>query len=350
VNGPAIRAREPITLNAADGSASLAVSPQGDLVYVSGPPLMVPGSTVLRVDSSGRETPLPLPAGHYFSPRLAPDGRRLAITRCDGYACRVFVYDLSRDILSPLTPEPGRYFCPAWSADGSRVAFSVFHKDYPKVGLKAADGSGTVTTRRWTDDAEFPNSFSPDGRILAFTVVYTADRGGSRKRFTTDVWLAPVEGKERARPWFESPFREGAASFSPDGRRIAYVSDESGRIEVYVRPFPGLGGRIKVSSEGGAEPMWIRGGREIVYRAPRGMMSVDVGLEPQFSVGRPRLLFATDLTSSSRADDHPWEHDVSSDGAFFVGTRPNVLDEPERRVALVTNWLGAIAAVARSDR
>jgi len=343
VMGPAVRAPEPITLNAADGSASLALSPQGDLVYVSGPPLSVPNSTVLRLDPNGRETPLSLPPSHYFSPRLASDGRRLAITRCEGYACRVFVYDLAREILSPLTPEPGRFFCPAWSADGSLLAFSVLHKSDPKVGLKTADGSGALTTSRWTEDAELPNSFSPDGRTLAFTVVYTADRGGSRKRFTTDIWLAPLEGKSAARPWFESPFRESAAAFSPDGRWIAYVSDESGRHEVYVRPFPGPGGKVKVSSEGGAEPVWIRGGRQINYRAPDGMMSVDVGLEPELSVGKPRLLFVTNLSSSDRAD-HPWEYDVSPDGAFFVGTRANAPDEPERRLALVTNWLATLGA------
>jgi serine/threonine-protein kinase len=344
VTGPAVRAPEPITLNAADGSASLALSPQGDLVYVSGPPFSVPRTTVLRVDPNGRETPLSLPPSHYFSPRLASNGRRLAITRCEGYDCRIFAYDLAREILSPLTPEPGRFFCPAWSADGLHLAFSVVHKSDPKVGLKAADGSGALTTSRWTEDAEFPNSFSPDGRTLAFTVVYMADHAGSRKRFTTDIWLASLEGKSAARPWFESPFRESAAAFSPDGRWIAYVSDESGRYEVYVRPFPGPGGKVKVSSEGGAEPVWILGGRQITYRAPDGMMSVDVGLVPELSVGKPRLLFVTNLTSSGRADDHPWEYDVSPDGTFFVGTRADAPDEPERRLALVTNWLATLGA------
>ncbi len=347
VTGPAVRAPEPITLNAADGSASLALSPNGDLVYVSGAPFTVPGSTVLRLDANGRETPMPLPAGHYFSPRLAPDGRRLALARCEGYACKVFVYDLAREILSPLTPEPGRFFCPAWSADGGRLAFSVFHKSDPKVGLKAADGSGAMTTSGWTEDAEFPNSFSPDGRTLAFTVVYMADRGGSRKRFTTDIWLAPLEGKDGAHPWFESPFRERAAAFSPDGHWIAYVSDESGRDEVYVRPFPGPGGKVKVSSEGGTEPVWIRGGKEIVYRAAERMMSVDVGLGPKLSVGRPRLLFVTDLTWSAREDDHPWEYDVSRDGTVFVGTRGDTPAEPERRLSLVTNWVGTIGAAEK---
>jgi hypothetical protein len=110
---------------------------------------------------------------------------------------------------------------------------------------------------------------------------------------------------------------------------------------VYVRPFPGPGGKVKVSSDGGAEPVWIRGGREIVFRAANRMMSVDVGLEPELSVGRPRLRFVTNLSWSVR-EDHPWEYDVSPDGAFFVGTRENTPAEPERRLALVTNWVATL--------
>jgi serine/threonine-protein kinase len=119
---------------------------------------------------------------------------------------------------------------------------------------------------------------------------------------------------------------------------MAYVSDESGRNEVYVRPFPGPGGRTKVSSDGGAEPVWARGGRELLYRRENRFLAVDISTEPTLTVGVPRVLFSGEFVSGGR-EDAPFGYDVSRDGNTIYAARSTRAPEPERRLAIVTNWL-----------
>ncbi len=252
VTGPPVPLAERIAIDSVYGSASFAITTDGTLVYADGPPLAAPQSVVIRLDRQGVEKPLPLPAAWYGDPRLSPDGKTLVLQRCDGPSCKLVLYDLQRNLLTPLTSDPGRFFNPVWSPDGRRIAYSGFAVGAPTLYVKNADGSGrgerlTDAPTEKREAAEFPNSWSPDGGTIAYIQVRMLT-GGKPDR---DVCIVSPEGKRPERRCLESPYAESAAAFSPDGRWLAYVSDESGRQEVYVRPFPAAGGRTKISSDGG---------------------------------------------------------------------------------------------------
>src|SRR5262245_580933 len=192
-------------------------------------------------------------------------------------------------------------------------------------------------------DAQFPNSWSPDGRTILYTVAYTADRGPKRKLLTTDLWLVSPGDRRSARPWFESPFRETGGNFSPDGRWIAYVSDESGVREIYVRPFPGPGAATKISNGFATEPLWSRDGRALYYRAGENaekFMSVAIRTVPELTISAPRLLFSSELDTGGEEDQYR-EFDVSADGQFVAQRYANP-EEPARQLTIVTNWAATL--------
>ena len=151
---------------------------------------------------------------------------------------------------------------------------------------KPADGSGTEERLTTSQYPQVAQSWSPDGKVLAFHEVHpTTGR---------DIWLLPLEGDRKPRPFLQTSFNERVPMFSPDGRWLAwlaYVSDESGREEVYVQPFPGPGGKWQISTEGGSEPVWARNGRELFYRNGQKMIAVEITARPTFAAARPRLLF-----------------------------------------------------------
>ena len=340
VTGPPVPVSERITVDSGNGSASFALTTDGTLVYADGPAVAYSPATVLRLDRLGVESPLPLPAAFYSHPSLSPDGKALALVKCDGLRCKLLVYDFERNVLSPLASEPGRSFNPVWSPDGRRLAYSNFAVGAPALYVRNADGSGqaqrlTNAPTETRESAEFPNSWSPDGRSIAFIVVNQLT-GGQPSR---DVWLVSP-GEKRGRPWLESPYAESAAAFSPDGKWIAFVSDESGRQEVYVRPFLGAGGRTKISSDGGYGPVWSRGGSELVYRRDNQFLAVDIRTEPSLAAGAPRVLFSGDFRAGGR-EDGPFEYDVSTDGNTIYAVRELHAPEPERQLVVVTNWLAS---------
>jgi hypothetical protein len=178
--------------------------------------------------------------------------------------------------------------------------------------------------------------------------VYGADRGGTRKQLTEDLWLRPIDAKQppATAPWFESPFREAAPMFSPDGKWIAYVSDESGSREIYVRPYPGPGAAIKVSTGSGIEPVWARGGRELWYRSgdrAEKFMVVEIPSALP-AVSTPRLLFTAELNVGSQwtgrgsREEAFRDFEVSPDGNEIFGSQMLPVDEPPRRLVVVANW------------
>ncbi len=352
VTGPPAAVSETIVVNPNNGFGQFDVSADGTLAYLEGPPAPEPTTAVLQLDRRGKGVPIPLPPARYHSPRLSPDGKRLMLTQTLGPRISIVVYDRERKVLSPLTPEPGRHFCPVWSGDGKKIAFASMYLAEPRLCLKNADGSGGIETVAGTGGrAEFANSFSPDGEVLAFTGVDDQTRSGDPSREQSDIWLLSLRGDRTARKWFESPFREVAATFSPDGKWMAYVSNESGQFEVYVRPYPGPGGRTQVSSEGGLEPLWTGHGRELLYRTGESgekFMTVDVRGDPELRVSTPRLLFSADLLAGGR-DDNPWQFDVSPDGNEVIALREERVEEPNWQVAIVTNWAVALGPSGTSN-
>ena len=342
--GPVAALGESIATNSDEEFAYIDVSPRGTLVFLEGAPYTRERSSVLRFDRTGKESLVPLPPGAYGSPRLSPDGKRLALGRLDGARAEVVVYEPDRNVLTALTPEPGRYWGPIWSPEGDRIAFTRYESVTPALAMKRSDGSGEIKPlTRPSDDPEFVNSWSADGKTIAYTVVHEAagEHDPARPASSSDIWLVGSDGKLASRPWFETPYRELEAQFSPDGKWIAYVSEESGTYEVFVRSYPEAGNKIKVSSGYGAEPAWSRGGRELIYRTgseDEQFMVVDVETSPRLTVSAPRLLFTAAGLGSSHWTESSREFDVSADGNQFVAAREIPAPEPERRLVIVTDW------------
>jgi serine/threonine-protein kinase len=187
---------------------------------------------------------------------------------------------------------------------------------------KPADGSGPEQRlSERLQNAGTSISWSPDGRVLAFV-----DRG--------DIWLLPMSGGREPKPFFQSSFNETVPAFSPDGGWLAYVSDESGQQEVYVQPYPGPGGKYRISTSGGTEPVWARSGRELFFRNRDQMMVVQLNTQPTFNASRPSLLFARPFRQTANRTDY----DVSPDGKRFVMVDAGLQEETPTRINVLLNW------------
>jgi hypothetical protein len=182
--------------------------------------------------------------------------------------------------------------------------------------------------RLTTDDTqETPGSWSADGQWLVYYATNPATAG--------DVWALPASGDRKPRVIVGTPFLEFHPRLSPDGRWLAYTSNEPGRVEVFVQPFPGPGGRSQISTDGGAEPVWSRDGRELFYLNGDKMMTVEITTAPAFRAGSPRLLFEGRYMPSPNTVA---AFDVAADGQRFLRVQPMHPDPPANQIHVVLNW------------
>ena len=295
--------------------------------------------TLAWVDRSGREEPLPLEPALYRIARVSPDGNRVVLDRLDdpldAGSHDVWVFDRERSNLSPLVRDEHYNHYPLWSADGARIAFTSARDGAREIYTRAADGTGPM--HRLTEDeiSQWPLAWSADGRTMAVVVQVTP---GGQGPF--DIHLLSPDGEEHtSRPLFDSPASEGQPDLSPDGRWIAYRSDESGRDEVYVQRFPELGGRIKISTDGGTSPRWSADGAELYYRNGSAMMAVTVGnADASLDVGLPGLLF-----DGPYLNDSGRNYDIAPDGRFLMVRLAD--DANLTQVHVIVNWLAELQAV-----
>lgn len=323
-----------VLIATSDATAHFAVSGHRLLAYAAGGLAERARSTLVWVDREGKEEELPLPARSYAVPRLSPDGKALAVVVVERTSVGLWTYDFGRNAFAPLVPEPGTSFCPVWAPDGRRLAFTREETGWLSMYSRAAEGGGALEalTPKARQELDFPTSFSPDGRLLSYASVSPG------KFENTDIRLLSLDGKREPRTWLATPFDEYAPFFSPDGRWIAYVSNESGQREVYVRPFEGPGGRVKVSAEGGAEPAWSRDGRELFYRIDDRLMVTRVNTSPTFTVSPPGVVLTASYEISG-LEDTPRMYDVSPDGRRFLFVKMvEKKEEPITRFELVENW------------
>ncbi|MEE2776293.1 MAG: protein kinase [Acidobacteriota bacterium] len=291
------------------GVAQLAIAVEGTLVYVPASALdITPEGSLAWVARDGTQSVLgddeAMRKGAF--PRISPEGGRVAVTLASEDGDDIWVIDLERGASTRVTTEGTSNRRAIWSPDGARLAFSS--NLTPTVGIhwKGADGSGS-TERLFPSVIEnHPFSFSPNGEEIAYYAI-SSETG-------RDIWVGRPGGD--AQPFLATRFSERSPIFSPAGGWIAYVSDESGRDEVYVQAYPGPGGRQLISTEGGREPVWSRDGGELFFRNGDQMMAVDVTLAGgAFRAGTPRVLFEQLFASD------PWgnpNYDVAADGRFLM--------------------------------
>jgi len=282
ITGPAIPLTTAVDTFDGNGAAAYAVSREGTLVYASGGSMVLhPHTTLAWVDRKGKATPLRAPSRAYYNPRVSADGQRISVA-VGGANDDVWTYDVQRGTLSRLTFEDENLF-PILTPDGKRITFSHHSGgNSPNLYWIPSDGSGPMQRLDTANAGRFAQSWSPDGRTLVFLEENLSD---------WDLWTLSLDGKREPQPWLRTPFAEWSAAFSPDGRWLAYVSDESGSTEVYVRRFRGATEKLQISSEGGTEPVWARSGRELFYRAGDKVMVVSVETAPPLRAGKPRQLF-----------------------------------------------------------
>jgi len=313
------------------GAGQYSFSNIGSLVYLPGRGQAQAELTLAWVDRKGAALPLPAPQRPYNNPILSPDGRLAAIPIGND----VWIYDLTRDTLTRLTFE-GRNNFPRWSPNSKRIAYSSERNGVQGIFWRLADGSGPEERLFTGAGLPRPSAFTPDGRSLIYTANDT--------KTAQDIWVLPLEGDEARKPhaFLQTPFAETTPHLSPDGRWLAYLSNESGRYEVYVRPFPGPGGKWQISTEGGSGVAWSPKGNEIFYRTgPQSekRMAVDVQTQPTFSAGKPRLLFEAPMVSVQPLGGLAADYSVSPDGQRFLMVRAT--EQPQTAAAqinVVFNW------------
>ena len=266
--------------SAFSGVAQFATSVSGTLVYVPGG-IETGDRSLVWVDRQGVSEPLPAPSREYLTPRISPDGRRIAVgIREDEFD--IWVYDIPRMALTRLTFEGGTTH-PAWSPDGKKLAFLSDRDGPPNIFWQMADGSGGVERLTTHDYQTAPASFSPDGQLLAFNE--------GNPETGRDIRVLNL-GDRQAETFLQTRYQEGAPRFSPDGKWMAYVSDESGRGQVYVRQFPQGDTKWQISGTGGAEPRWAPSGRELFYRnGANEMVAAEVLSDSTWVPGEQQVLF-----------------------------------------------------------
>jgi len=303
-----------------------AFSNTGWLVYEPGGDTDSQLRTFAWVDHKGVSQELAAPPRRYQFPRLSPEGRRIAV-QVVADKSDIWIYDLSRDTLTRLTSE-GNNTWPIWTPDGKRVTFTSNRGGPDNLFWKLADGSGPDERLTTSEHIQMPRSWFPDGQELIFEDVDPTTND--------DLWVLPLQGNRKTWPFLRTPFPEGWARLSPDGRWLAYVSKELAQTEVYVQPFPGGGGKYQISTAGATEPVWSRDGRELFYRNGNKMMAVAVSTQPAFSAGKPTVLF--DSAVYDRISTTP-DYDVSLDGQRFLMLKPSEAAEAApTQINVVLNW------------
>ena len=330
--GTAVPVLDDVAFDAAAGLAQFDVSRDGTLVYRRGSGSGRAAVSARWLDATGTEEPLQVRPGMYSFPSLSPDGKRLAMVVSEAGSQDVWVYDTERDTMTRLTFGNGSFVSPIWTPAGRFVVFGSIGNGLFSV---RADGAGQPQALIQGNRIQFPTSLTPDGSRLAFYEI----------EGTPQVWTVPIEnnraGLKAGTPerYLSTQFVDLNAVFSPDGRWLAYESNESGRNEVYVRAFPappgGQGGKWQISNNGGGSPIWSRDGRDILYRARDQMWAVSYKIAgDSFVAGRPRVWGALGVATG---------FDLAPDGKRLIVLAPTA------EGAVRTNRILTVPLVPRQE-
>jgi len=306
------------------GAGQFNVSGSGALIYAVGGIIRDMQNSLVWVDQRGIEKPVTPSQEAFFAPRLSPDGQRITYVTM-GREWQVWVYDLNTGTNSRLTGE-GKAGYSIWTPDGKRIVFSWQKSTATGLFSQPYDGSSPMERLTTSEYVQAPGSWSSDGQTLALVETQSINHG--------ILLLEPRSG--RVRPFLNSQFDEMYPEFSPDRRWIAYSSDESKRLEIYVRPFPGPGMKHQVSSQGGIQPLWARNGKQLFYRWQDQVWAVDVRADGGLSTGKPRLLFERPGYGQGAPIR---SYDLSQDGQRFLMVKlEQRKPTPVTEMILVQNW------------
>ena len=324
VTGNSVPVAQDVVVDAA-GAVKAAVSAGGELVYLSGLSMTQP----VLVDGRNIGKPVIDDARVYSTPRYSPDGGRIAFTIGAAQSIDVWIYDIAKATLTRLTTV-GTNMRPEWTPDGKRVVFRSERQRGPGIWWQPADGSGPAELLYQPTADPFEAIVSPDGKYL----IYRTSPGA---KFSRDIFYVTINGDTTPKPLVVGPYAEIMPRISPDGRWMAYMSDETGQYEVYVRPFPTAGGRIQVSTDGGQDALWSRDGRTLFYRTGQRIMAASVSTSPSFTIKGRSVAAEGDFVPNA---SHP-NYDVAPDGKHFLVMKRA---GGEAQTIVVHNWLPEVRA------
>ena len=313
----------------ASGSVGLfSVSSGGGLAFR--PRGIQAASRLLWVDRNGHIIGEAAPPDQYEDVVLSPDGARVAVSIVGEQPSQrdIWVRDLRRGVSSRLTFDPGDEFAPVWSPDGNRIAYGALRGDEIHCYVRSAWGGAEDSLGRAAGFYEGPFGWSGAANILTISHVTATNHW--------DVYALSPEGRQPPRPLLQSPFNERAGRLSPDGRWLAYSSDESGRDEVYVVPYPGPGPKIRISTGGGEAPQWRGDGKELFFQGPdQSMLAADIRAGTTFVAGTPKILFRIPLAAPGLYRGYRCA--PSPDGQRFL-VNASSGEATAGRFIVATNW------------
>lgn len=302
-----------------NGLAAFSVSENGVLAYRSG---SAATNRLLWFDRSGKQSGSLGSPGTYDQPALSPDGKRLAVDE----GSNIWLIDSSTQTSSRLTFGSGQ--TATWSPDGGRVIFNSNRQGTDDLYQKLSNNAGNEELVLRSNFSKYPDDWSADGRFVVF------DNVDPKTRF--DLWVLPMFGDRKPRPFLQTQFNETQGHVSPNGRWLAYASDETGRYEVYVTGFPSVSGKWQVSSSGGAQPSWRRDGKELFYiAADKKLMAVEVKEDSStFRAGVPVPLFQTHVRGLTDSRNY---YAARGEGKRFLVITPRQ-EDVSSPINVVLNW------------
>ncbi len=333
LKGEAFAVAEQAMRNPIIGRAMFSVSENGVLVMRSG---VVNSNQLIWFDSAGKRLGAVAPPGGYNMPALSPDEKSVAVSRADllaGTASDIWLINLERGTQIRLTDDPATDNFPAWSAAGDRITFVSARNRQSSIYQKLSNGSAVEEPLVSSAEQKFNPTFSPDGKFIIYSQL--------NPKTNVDLYLVSTGSDKRIEMFLQTSFIEAQAHVSPNGRWVAYISNETGQFEVYIQTFPVAGGKVAVSVGGGSQPQWRADGQELYYYAPsRKLMAVEVNSNsPTFGVGIARPLF--DIRSLGAAIDQTFPgngyYTSARNGNRFLV--PSLPETPERQqINVILNW------------
>jgi serine/threonine-protein kinase len=343
VTGNPVRVAQYVDYTNAGGTSQFALSDTGTLVYLAAQGTQGLKTRLAAVDRAGKVTVLPLDVRDYSDPKISPDGRLVAAHLQDAQNDE-WVGDAARGTMSRLSFDPAEDETPIWSPDGRTVAWSATRGAVARgIYRRAADGSGKEELVWSLEKHAHLRDWLPDGRALLVEILDS--------KSGMDIWRLDLGEKPTATVFLQTPFNERNSRLSPDGRWIAYVSDESGRDDVYIQSFPAAGAKIQVSNSGGDQPVWSRNGKALFFRGAGAMQEVTFAASPRLSVGNPHPLFP-DQFESPQGGGHT-SYDVFPDGRFLMIQSPDARQNAgvsRYELIFVFNWFEELRRLAATEK